>query len=174
MIMPPRLRKLALTVHVICSVGWFGAVAGFLVLAVAGLAGQNPQTVPGAYLGMSLITSFVIIPLAFGSLLTGIVSSVGTGWGLFRYYWVVAKLLISVLATIVLLVHMRPIDQLAAASSVSSFTADEHDVQTLMVIASGAALVALIVLTALSVYKPRGVTSFAARSQDDQYEQRQA
>ncbi len=37
MIMPPQLRKLALTVHVTASVGWLGAVAAFLALAIAGL-----------------------------------------------------------------------------------------------------------------------------------------
>ena len=170
MIMPPRLRKLALTAHVTCSVGWFGAVAGFLVLAVAGLVGQNLQAMRAAYLGMSLITWFVIIPLAFGSLLSEIVSSVGTSWGLFRHYWVVAKLLISVLATTVLLVHVRPIDQLAAASITNRFTADQHDVRTLMVIASCAASTALIVLTALSVYKPRGVIFYGTGLQGTRIE----
>nr|BFE80578.1 hypothetical protein GCM10020093_031790 [Planobispora longispora] len=42
--MPPRLRKLALTAHVTSSVGWLGAVAAFLVLALAGLSGQDVQT----------------------------------------------------------------------------------------------------------------------------------
>jgi hypothetical protein len=41
MAMTPRLRKFALTAHVTSSVGWLGAVAAFLALAVAGLTGQN-------------------------------------------------------------------------------------------------------------------------------------
>jgi hypothetical protein len=39
MAMTPRLRKFALTAHVTSSVGWLGAVAAFLALAVAGLTG---------------------------------------------------------------------------------------------------------------------------------------
>ena len=37
MIMGPRLRKVALTAHVACSVGLLGAIAAFLALALAGL-----------------------------------------------------------------------------------------------------------------------------------------
>jgi hypothetical protein len=39
--MSPGLRKLALLAHVTCSVGWLGAVAGFLALAIAGLASRE-------------------------------------------------------------------------------------------------------------------------------------
>ena len=34
----PGLRKFAPTAHVVCSVGWIGAVASFLALAIAGTA----------------------------------------------------------------------------------------------------------------------------------------
>jgi hypothetical protein len=36
------------------SVGWLGAVAGFLVLALAGLAGTDAQTVRAAYISMEM------------------------------------------------------------------------------------------------------------------------
>ena len=45
MAMAPRLRKFALTAHVTSSVGWLGAVAGFLALAIPGLASQDAETV---------------------------------------------------------------------------------------------------------------------------------
>src|SRR5881394_1963475 len=99
MTMTPRLGALALTAHLTVSVGWLGAVAGFLALAVSGLTSQDPQMVRAAYLAMELITWFVIVPLAFASLLTGLVVSLGTTWGMFRHYWVVSKLAITVLAT---------------------------------------------------------------------------
>ncbi|HYR11547.1 MAG TPA: hypothetical protein VEQ60_27440, partial [Longimicrobium sp.] len=77
------LRKLALTAHVACSVGWLGAVAGFLALAVAGLASRDPRTVAAVYPAMELITMYVIVPLSLASLLTGLIQSLGTPWGLF-------------------------------------------------------------------------------------------
>jgi hypothetical protein len=86
MTMTPRPRKFALTAHVACSVGWLGADVGFLALAVAGLTSQDAQLVRAAYLAMELTTWFVIVPLAFASLLTGLVQALGTKWGLFRHY----------------------------------------------------------------------------------------
>lgn len=106
--MSPVWRKFALTTHVTTSVGWFGAVASFLVLALAGLNSGNAVTVRSAYVAMELTGWFIIVPLCFVSLPTGLVMSLGTPWGLFRHYWVVAKLTISVIATILLLVHMQP------------------------------------------------------------------
>jgi uncharacterized membrane protein len=159
--MTARLRKAVLTVHVTCSVGWIGAVAGFLALAVAGLTSADSEVVRAAYRAMELITWSVIAPAALASLLTGVVSSLGTGWGLLRYYWVVVKLLLTLFSTLVLVMHLQPIRLLAAARS--SFGADLEQTQSLMVVASSAAVLALLVLTGLSIYKPRGLTPYGAR-----------
>jgi hypothetical protein len=169
MTMTPRLRKFALTAHVTTSVGWLGAVAAFLPLAVAGLAGQDAQMVRATYLSMKLITSFVIIPLSLASLLTGLVLSLGTEWGLFRHYWILVKLLITLVSTIILLVHMQPISTLAiAAAKITVFNANLQRLQLQMVVASVVALLVLIVLTVLSVYKPRGMTPYGWRKQHEQ------
>jgi hypothetical protein len=73
--------------------------------------------VRAAYLAMELTTWFVIVPLSFASLVTGLIQSLGTSWGLFRHYWIVAKLAIGVLATILLLVHTQPIAQVASVAA---------------------------------------------------------
>lgn len=169
MMMSPSLRKLALTAHVTSSIGWFGAVAGFLALAVVGLTSQDAQLARAAYLAMEVTTRFVIVPLAFASLLSGVVSSLGTKWGLFRYYWVLLKLLITLLATFVLLVHTQPIELLAGVAARSgALGADLEGPRLQMVVASGGALVVGLVLTALSVYKPRGMTRYGQRRQYEQ------
>jgi DMSO/TMAO reductase YedYZ heme-binding membrane subunit len=89
--MPPRIRQFALTAHVTSSVGWLGAVLVFLALAVVGLRSGDAQTVRGVYLVMERAAWLVLAPLAFASVLTGIVQSLGTTWGLLRHYWVVFK-----------------------------------------------------------------------------------
>lgn len=162
--MPPRLRKLALTAHVTASVGWLGAVATFLALAVAGLVGHDAQRVRAAYVAMQTTTWFVIVPLSLASLLTGLVSSLGTPWGLFRHYWVVAKLLLTVLATVVLLLHTGPIDHVADAAAKADLSGD--DLRPLRVQLAADAVAALLVLlaaTVLAVYKPRGLTPYGRR-----------
>ncbi len=170
MTMTPGLRKFALTAHVTSSVGWLGAVAVFLALAVAGLTSQDAQRVRAAYLAMELTTWFVIVPLSLASLLTGLVQSLGTTWGLFRHYWILMKFLITILATLILLVHTQPIGILADVAretGVSSVNVDRLQIQ--IVADAGAALLALLVATTLSVYKPRGLTSYGWRKQHEQH-----
>jgi len=58
------------SLHITFSVGWLGAVAGFLTLAIAGLTSQDAQMVRAAYLAMELIGWFVIVPASLGALLT--------------------------------------------------------------------------------------------------------
>jgi hypothetical protein len=62
--MTPGLRKFTLTAHVSASVGWLGAVAAFLALAIAGLTHEEPETIRGAYVAMDLVGWFVIVPSA--------------------------------------------------------------------------------------------------------------
>ena len=159
--MTSSVRKLALTTHVTSSVGWFGAVASFLVLALVGVTSQNAQTVRVAYLAMELVTWGVIVPFSLAALLTGIVQSLGTTWGLFRYYWIVAKLALTILATVILLVHTQPIGRVAAVAAERVLSsADLHQLRIQLIADAGAAMVALLVATTLSVYKPWGLTSY--------------
>lgn len=165
----PRWRKVSLTAHVLASVGWFGAVAGFLSLAVAGLASGGEQLVRAAYLGMGLMGWFAIVPLSLASLLTGVLLSAGTSWGFFRHYWVLIKLVITVVATLVLLLHMQPISALADAAETASFSAAAlESLRGRVVVQAAAALVVLVVATALSVYKPQGRTRHGWRVQQAQ------
>lgn len=162
MTLPPRIRLLALTVHVISSVGWIGAVACYLALTLVALAGPELPNGRASYIAMDLLTGSVIVPLALASLLSGIVSSVGTSWGLLRHYWVLIKLILTVPATIVLLIHTQPIGRLARiAADPTLADAGVGPLRTQLLAAATAALVVLIVATVLSVYKPRGRTQFS-------------
>jgi hypothetical protein len=164
-----RLRRLALTAHVVSSVGWLGAVVGFLALAVAGLTSQDAQTVRAAYLAMNLTGWFVIVPLSLASLPTGLIMALGAEWGLFRHSWVVAKLLIGVLATILLLVHMQPVGHLARVVATTTLASGElAGLRIRLVADAGAAVLALLVATGLSIYKPRGLTPYGRRKQQEQ------
>ena len=166
MMMSAGLRKLALTTHVSLSVGWLGAVGAFLALSIAGVTSQDPETVRAAYLAMHLTTWYVIVPLSLASFLSGLVESLGTPWGLFRHYWVVTKLLLTVLATIVLLVHTQPIDRVAAVAAQSVLAdGDLQRVRLQLVGDASAALFVLLATTTLSIYKPWGLTAYGVRVQ---------
>ncbi|MBA3376068.1 MAG: DUF2269 domain-containing protein [Actinobacteria bacterium] len=169
MTMSPGLRKLALTAHLTCSVGWLGAVAGSFALAVAGLTSQDAQVVRASYLTLEVTGWFVLVPLSFASLLTGLAQALGTRWGLFRHYWVVTKLLINVFATVVLLMYMQSLGYLADVAART--TASSGDLSGLRspspVLHAGAGMLFLLVATVLAVYKPRGMTRYGQRKQHE-------
>ena len=166
MTMSPGVRKFALTGHVVLSVGWLGSVVCFLVLAIVGLTNEDTLTVRAAYLSMELITRFVIVPLCLVSLFTGLVQSLGTPWGLFRHYWVIAKLLLTLFATLLLLLHTRPISYMADVARETVLSrSDLRPLRIQLVADAGAALAVLLVTTLLSVYKPQGRTRFGRRTQ---------
>ncbi|MDB4956939.1 MAG: rane protein [Myxococcales bacterium] len=159
MTMAPGLRKLALTAHVTSSVAWLGAVAAFLALALTGLRSKDAETVRAAYLAIKSTTWLVIVPLCLASLVTGVVQSLGTVWGLFHHHWVVVKLVLTILATAVLLLHTRAIDYAAdAAAQRTMSSTDLRELRIQLVVDAGAALLVLLVATTLAVYKPKGRT----------------
>jgi hypothetical protein len=162
MTLSPSARKLVLTVHVTTSVGWLGAVATFLALAAMGVLSGDGRVAHAVDLVMDLVTWCVLVPLCFSSLLSGILSALGTPWGLFQHYWVLMKLVMTILATIVLVVHLKPIGLLAsvAKTTLTGPTVDISGLRRLLVAASVAALLVLLLLTTLSIYKPRGLTGW--------------
>ena len=161
MIMTSGLRKFVLTAHVTASVGLLGSIAAFLALAVAGLISQDTQLVRAAYLAMELIARLVIVPLAFASLLTGLIQALGTPWGLFRHYWVVVKLLLTVFATGVLLAKMQLIGYAARlAAEMTLPRADLREAGIQLVVHAAGGLLVLLVPAVLSMYKPPGVTRY--------------
>ena len=169
MTMTPSLRKFALTAHVTSSVGLLGSIAAFLALSIAGLNSQDIQTIRAAYLAMDLIARFIIVPLAFASLLTGLIQSLGTPWGLFRHYWVLAKLLLTAFATTILLIKLNMIGHAAhlAAETILRY-ADLSTVGMELRFHAAAGLLVLLVPAVLSVYKPRGLTPYGRRKQQEQ------
>jgi hypothetical protein len=167
MTMTPNLRKFALTAHVTASVGWLGAAVAFLAIAVVGLTSRNAQTVRGAYLVMEPAAWFALVPLAFASLLTGVISSLGTRWGLFRHYWVIFKLLINVFATLVLLIYMETFRLMAGVAADPG--ADLGVVRNPSpVVHAALALLLLLLATVLGLYKPWGMTRYGQRKQQEQ------
>lgn len=165
MTLTPPIQRFVLTAHVVSSVGWLGAIAVFVALAVAGLTIDDAQKVRAAYLAMELAAWSVLVPLALASLTTGLIQSLGTKWGLFRHYWVLIKLAITTVATVVLLVYTQTIGSLADVAATGSDLGQIRDPSPLL--HAGVALLLLLVTTVLGVYKPRGLTRYGWRKQQE-------
>jgi hypothetical protein len=165
--MTPALRKFVLIVHLTSSLGWIGAVIAYLALGVSAVSSKESQTVRAAWIAMEVIGWFAIVPLSLGGLLTGVVMSLGTKWGLFRHYWVVITLVLTIFATVILLLHMPTVSSMAdmALQAEVASVGGGHGGDLFH---AGGGLLVLLVITVLNVYKPRGLTPYGWRKQQEQ------
>lgn len=163
--MTSSLRKLGLTLHVGVSVGWVGAVAAFLELALAATRGDS-ATSRAAFLAMNVVGRGVILPLGIGALVSGTVQALGTKWGLFKHYWVLVKLLLTVFATTALCLHQFTAVSEAARLAAAGGSATDALAQLGSQLRADAALAILVLLTvtAIAIYKPWGLVGQVSRS----------
>lgn len=164
----PRLRKLVLVAHIIVSVGWFGIVVTMLVLSIAAATAQDIEMSEAAYVLIDGVSDTLVVPppasFSIAALLTGIVLSLGTKWGLLKHYWILAKLLLTlaIILSGIFLVDRWIQQALAVAGESTASTvatsADAGSAPMLLIYASVAHLLMLGAATVISVYKPWGVT----------------
>ena len=178
MTMPPAVRKFALAMHLSFSVGWIGAVVAYLALSVAAVTTRDPPTLRATWIAMDLTGWYAVVPLALASLLTGLLMALGTKWGLFRHYWVLISFVLTVLAAVVLLLHMPDVSILANAAreaegarldGLRNHLYTRLDDGDLLHPALG--LVLLLVIQVLNVYKPEGMTRYGRRKQEEHRQQ---
>ncbi|MEU9825655.1 hypothetical protein [Micromonospora chersina] len=145
----PAGRKALLTLHVVTSVGWLGADLVLLALGVAGLRGADPEVV---YPAAALLVTWLFAPLSVVVWLVGLASALLTPWGLLRWRWVLVKFAVTtVVLTLVLLLltpRVRHLGELAGAATTH--------LRVDLVVAPTVSSTLLLVVTALSTYKPWG------------------
>lgn len=165
---PPAARKAVLAAHIASSVGWMGAVAAFVALDVATVASSDAATLRAAYIGMDLVTRWVIVPLAAAAGLTGVAISLGTKWGLFRHWWVVLSLVLTVASILVLLVQLPVVEHRADHARDPDATAEELQGLGNLLLHSVGGMAVLLVILVLNVAKPRGLTRHGWRKQREE------
>ncbi|MBO0730372.1 MAG: DUF2269 family protein [Acidimicrobiaceae bacterium] len=170
--MPQPIRKFTLALHLGSSVGWIGAAFAYLAV-VAVLMSSRDLTMRRDTIGlMNSIDWFVMMPMAYTALLTGVVIALATPWGLFRHWWVLLSLLLTVGAVLILTEYSLGIRSLAAAIAAGP-TLDQQELAKLNRAGSGDlvhnvfGLGVLLAITVLNVYKPRGLTRYGWNKQRD-------
>jgi hypothetical protein len=156
------MRRLALAVHVICSVGWIGAAAAYLALGLAAQLSSRGQLVRAAWLAMELAGWYVIVPLGCLALLTGLVMALGTPWGLNRHYWVLIAFAFTSFALVILILHMPSVTATARLAAQVDDTAAVRLGGDVLHPAVG--LLVLVFIAVLNIYKPRGMTGLGQRA----------
>ncbi|GAA4018357.1 hypothetical protein GCM10022247_47340 [Allokutzneria multivorans] len=157
----PRARKLALLVHVLFGVAWIGFEVMVLILAITGVTTENPRVLHAAYVVLGEFGPALYAPFSFGTLVSGIVLSVGTHWGLVKHYWVVAKLAISVATllggNLVIAGLMRDAGERVLGADIDTLDASAvGSIQNSLLMNAIVVITLLVFATVLSYYKPWG------------------
>ena len=173
---PARVRQAGLTLHVISSVGWLGGVLVYLALGVAAITSDDEALVAAVYLAMDWAAWTVLVPLALATLATGITQSLISSWGLWRHYWVIVKLVITAVATTVLVLYTQTLATFGRIAGRDPLTTADLDLlrSPSVVVHSTGALVLLVMAAVLAIYKPPGLTRRGQRLQHEAGRVRQA
>jgi predicted integral membrane protein DUF2269 len=146
--MPRQVRQALLTAHIMMSVGLLGDSAGFLALSVRAARMDDPGTVRELVQVLNMFSLVFGIPLSIGALLSGVALGLGTKWGVFRYPWVTAKLLLIVSVMLVGTFVIGPAEAIMLTAG--------GDATPRLIAAASYDVLALATATGLSVFKPGG------------------
>ncbi|MFI9050582.1 DUF2269 domain-containing protein [Streptomyces sp. NPDC053427] len=159
----PQLRRPArralLVVHVAVSVGWLGLTLGLLALSITGYTTASPDLAAVSYRAMKIFGDWLVLPVALIALVSGLVLSLGTPWGLARHRWVYVKFWLTLITVLLSVFSLRPgIDHLAAQAAAGTPTPDIG-----LLVAPSVATATYVFITAISVLKPWGPTKRGGR-----------
>jgi hypothetical protein len=91
-------RKWLLILHLIFIAIWFGNTVIFLILSIAASLTTDENVVLSSYTIMHLLAQTSGRASIIGSVVTGILLSLFTKWGLFKFKWIIAKEILTLLS----------------------------------------------------------------------------
>ncbi|WP_262006172.1 DUF2269 domain-containing protein [Streptomyces sp. FIT100] len=148
-------RRAILVVHVSASASWLGLSLGLLGLSVAAIASDSQAAAEASYRSMAVFANWLMVPIALLTLVSGVVLSLGTPWGLARYHWVWTKFWLTLVTTGLTVFSLRPGVNTAAEEAAAGIAVTDASGLLAAPIVS---LSAYLFMTAISVLKPWGMT----------------
>jgi hypothetical protein len=152
----PRTRKLLLLTHIAAAGAWLGID---LVLGVLVFTAFTETAVQSAVAAASLASfaTWPLITVGLVTLVTGVLLGLGSKYGLVRYWWVLAKLVLNVvLVTLVVLVLAPGTTALAGTALDSLAAGTAPSLPSTLVFPPIVSSTAVIIAMALAVFKPWG------------------
>ncbi|MEV0121736.1 DUF2269 domain-containing protein [Streptomyces sp. NPDC050703] len=148
-------RRATLVVHVVGAAGWLGLSLGLVALALTALSTESSAATEAAVRSMQVFTDWLVLPLALLTLLSGLLLSLGTPWGLARHRWVYTKFWLTLITTAASAVALRPgINETVGIVAAGEPITDAADLIAGPIVSLGA----YVFMTVLSVLKPWGLT----------------
>lgn len=156
-----KKKQLIIIIHVLSVICWLGGAMVMLLLGTYMLNSENGEQLYYTVENLHLIDVVMIRYTALVTLITGILLSVWTNWGLLKHYWIVIKLILTLLLICFGIAYMSGwLSQLVSIAQQGRALAlsDAAFLNTAYSLIGGAIanIVALIFMTAISYFKPFG------------------
>ncbi|RDW22439.1 hypothetical protein CWR48_01660 [Oceanobacillus arenosus] len=149
-----RAKRWLLITHILFAAIMFGNMVTFLILSITITASNDPQLIESCYQVMLLLSGSSIRASTIGTTVTGILLCVLTKWGLFKFYWIIVKEVLTILLIGINIWGMY------------SWTLRALDIFTVtglqinhgeLLIGISIQLISLIIIFTISVFKPWGI-----------------
>jgi hypothetical protein len=163
------MRKAVLVLHVVSGIGWIGVDIALLVLLITARTTDDAALVVSGFNAIRMIVPVAVPPLSIGILVTGLILGLGTSWGLVRYWWVLVKLALSLIMTVLVFTSLVPevnsIAVLAATgASADTVRASLGSLPTGLMFPPVVSFLMLGTATILSIFKPWRLTPWSRES----------
>jgi len=163
-----RQKRWLLSAHLLCTVAWLGAGLCSLIFNLTALFTTDPHLLTAAYVFADILDKAILRGGAIGALITGVLLSVLTQWGLFRFYWIIIKEMVSMLCLIIGVIMSDWNDEAISLTVRWGLQALHQPLyltdRTLMFLGIFFQLVSLSGIIVISVFKPWGQRKRAQRS----------
>jgi hypothetical protein len=156
-----RMRRVLLTLHLLFVAILFGVHVVLITLSLTAAFTDDESVLRACYTIMHLLATSSVRASTIGTVVTGLLLSIFTSWGLFRYYWIVWKEVLTLLCVVVGLVGIyqwttRGLEITGGlgllAKQVSAYTVN----QSYLFVGVVLQLLSMITMYMLSVWKPGG------------------
>ncbi|WP_404456341.1 hypothetical protein LG329_09245 [Virgibacillus necropolis] len=150
-------KRWLLIVHILFAAIMFGNMVTFLILSITVATTDDGKLIETSYQIMYLLSGTSIKASTIGATVSGVLLSVWTKWGLFKFYWIIAKQGLTVL-----LIGLNLWGMLTWTLQALTFTqmggerTDIFLVQAELWTGIIIQLLSLVIMFAISVFKPWG------------------
>ncbi|WP_456409126.1 FMN-binding protein [Caldithrix abyssi] len=153
-------KKILLTIHITMVSIWLGSLTSILLLQI----GKRALTSAHFFLVDRFIFAIfdsVIMYIAIAVAISGLLFSMFTNWGFFKFHWITIKwITIFLLAGIIIFLASPSINSMAAISDIFRHECESNldylKFESNVVLFTAIQLVTLVLLILLSVFKPWG------------------
>lgn len=156
-----KKKSLLVAVHVISVASWIGGTLGMLLLGIYLQSADNGEQLIYTLASMEVIDENLLKYPALLTLLTGVLLSVWTQWGLVRHYWVTIKLVLTILTIMIGILFLNKwtaslADMIQDMGLASLHNGNFRSTWLDMIITSSFNLLCLFLMVFITYYKPFG------------------